>query len=155
MFYVIRLYILHYALPKSIFHWKVCYIYFWWSIYSSTAPELYMGLYWYVFASFNGVCIDMFVHTIIVSLLLYMCMLYNIIVVYTSSWYFSIYCEWVIPPLRHCYICFCVNMFWMLYLWLLKYVCVHHMIVSLVALHIGNIGMHISCIIFVVPLLPY
>ena len=59
----------------------------------------------------NGVCIDMFVHIILVSELLCLCMLYNIIVGYTSSWYFILYCsrEWVNPPLRHCYLYVCIN----------------------------------------------
>ena len=40
-------------------------------------------------------------------------MLYNIIVGYNSSWYFVLYTPsaWVIPPLHHSYIYFCINMF--------------------------------------------
>ena len=55
----------------------------------------------------------MFVHCIPVSVLLCLCMLYNIIVGYNSSWYFVLYLswEWFIPPLRHCYIYVCINMF--------------------------------------------
>ena len=58
------------------------------------------------------VCIDMFLHLIMLSVLLCLCMLYNITVVYTLSWYFVLYlsCAYVIPPLSHCYIFFCINM---------------------------------------------
>ena len=82
----------------------------------SNAPELYLRLYWYVLfvcASYNGVHIHMLVHVITVSVLLCLCILYNLIVAYTSPWYFFPYfsCAWVIPPLRHCYICDGINMF--------------------------------------------
>ena len=55
----------------------------------------------------------MFVHIITVSALLCLCMLYNLIFRYTSSWYFVLYisCAWFIPSLHHCYICVCINMF--------------------------------------------
>ena len=61
----------------------------------------------YVCASYNGVCIDMFVNLITVSIFLCVYMLYNLVVGYTSSWYFVIYipCAQVIPPLCHYYIC--------------------------------------------------
>ena len=54
----------------------------------------------------------MFVHLITGSVLLCLCMLYNIIVGYTSSWYFFLYipCAWVVTLLRHCYICVCINL---------------------------------------------
>ena len=45
MLYVIRLFILRYALPKSVLHWKVCYIYFLSRGDYSTAPELYLHFY--------------------------------------------------------------------------------------------------------------
>ena len=45
MLYVINLFILHYALHKSVLHWKVCYIYFLPKGDSSTATELYIHLY--------------------------------------------------------------------------------------------------------------
>ena len=114
---------------------------------------LYMSLYWYVCAYYNGVCIYMFFHLITVSVLLYLCMLYNIIFGYTLSWYFFLY-----PPVhglfRHCVIvtsvfvliCLCI-----LYLWLLIYVCVLRTIWYLVALHLGNLVMHIHFILFVMP----
>ena len=49
----------------------------------------------------------MFVHLIMVSILLCLCMLYNITVGYTLSWYFVLYLSgaYVSPPLNHCYIC--------------------------------------------------
>ena len=101
IFYVIHLCISHYVLPKSIFNWKVCCIYFLSRGNYLTAPELYMCF------------IDMFVHLITVSVLLYFCMLYNIIVGYTSPWYFVIYlsCVWIISPLHHSYIYIFTNMF--------------------------------------------
>ena len=91
MFYVICLCILHYALPKSFFHWKVCYIYFLSRVNFSNSPKLYLFLCWF------------FLHLIMVSVLLYLCMLYNRIVGYTSTWYFVLYllCAWIIPPLKH------------------------------------------------------
>ena len=101
MFYVIRLWILHYALPKSVLNWKVCYIYLLSRGYYYTAPELYLRLYWYVWyicASYNDIRIDMFVNLITVSVLLFLCTLYNIILGYTSSWNFVLYlsCAWFI-----------------------------------------------------------
>ena len=51
-------------------------------------------------------------HIITLYVFLCLCMLYNIIVVYTSSLYFVFYisCAWVVPPLCHCYICVCINL---------------------------------------------
>ena len=105
---MICLHILHYALPQSILHCKVCYIVPFQGD-SSTAPKLYMCFCWYIWyvcASYNGVCIDIFVHLITVSVLLCLCMLYNLIFGYT---YIS--CEWIIPPLRHFYICVLIHIF--------------------------------------------
>ena len=61
----------------------------------------------------NGVCINMFIHIIILTILLCLCILYNLNVGYTSSWYFALYLSsaYVIPPLRHGYICFYINIF--------------------------------------------
>ena len=72
--------------------------------------------------------------------------MFNIIISYTSPWYFVLYLSyaWVIPPLRHCYIC----------VWLLRYVRVIHTFFSLVALHIGNLIMCILCILIVMLFLP-
>ena len=56
---------------------------------------------------------DIFVHIIMVSVLLCLCMIYNLIVGYTSYWCFVFYlsCIWVIPQLHYCYICVYINMF--------------------------------------------
>ena len=66
----------------------------------------------------------MFVHLITVSVLLYLCMLYNLTVGCHSSWYFVVYfsCAWVIPPLRHCYICVCITMF-VNYIYMVNVIC--------------------------------
>ena len=57
-------------------------------------------------------CIDIFVRIITDSLLLFLCILFNIIFSYTSYWYLVLYlsCVLAIPPLRHCSICVCFNM---------------------------------------------
>ena len=61
----------------------------------------------------NSVCIDSFVHIITVSVFLCLCTLYNLIVGYTSPWYFVLYfsCAWVIPSLRKYYIFFVISIF--------------------------------------------
>ena len=63
----------------------------------------------------NYICvsIDMFLHIVMVSVLLCLWILYHLIVGYTSSWYFVLYisCVYVIPPLSHCSIYVCINMF--------------------------------------------
>ena len=61
-FYVILLCILHYELTKSVLNWKLLYIYFLSRGDSFTATELYLSFYLYVFASYNGVCIVMFMY---------------------------------------------------------------------------------------------
>ena len=55
----------------------------------------------------------MFVHIITVSVFLCLFMVYNLTVGYSSSWYFFLYLSgtYVIPPLRHGYICVCINIF--------------------------------------------
>ena len=113
MLFLIRLRILQNDFPKSALFWGFCYIYLRLMICSDTAPLLYMCLYWYVCAYYNGVCIDMFVNLIMVYLLLRLCILYYLIVRYTSYWYFVLYlsCEWIIPPLYHSYIWVFINMF--------------------------------------------
>ena len=110
---LICLRILKNALPESSLSWELCHIYFRWSIYSATATKLYLCLYWYVFASYNGVCIYMFVNLITVYVLLCLCILYNLTVGYTSSWYFVLYLlgAYISPPLRHCCICVFINRF--------------------------------------------
>ena len=72
--YAIFLQNLHYVLPESILSWEVCYIYFRFRSDYSTVPELHMRLYLYVCASYNGVCIYMFVYVI-----QYNCWLYFIL----------------------------------------------------------------------------
>ena len=113
MLCLIHFRILQNALPDSALSWEFCYMYFRWSIYSSTAPEWYLIFYWYVCAYYNGVCIDMFVHLITVSVLLCLWMLYNLPIGYTSYWYFviSISDAYISPPLRHRCICVCINVF--------------------------------------------
>ena len=59
---------------------------------------------------------------------------------------------WVILPLH--FFTFALIRLWMLYLCLMWYVCVLHMIYYLVELHLGNIVMHISCLLFVMPFSP-
>ena len=109
------------------------------------------------FASYKGVCIDMFVHLITVSVLLCLSLLYNLIFGYTSSWCFVLYLlyAWFITALYHCYICVCIIILWILYLWFLRYVLVLHTIWSLFELHLVNHVMHISCILFVISSFQY
>ena len=157
IYYVIRLCILHYALPKSILHCKVCYIYFLSRGDYFTAPELYLHFYWCVCASYNGVCIDMFVNLVTVYVFLCLCMLYYLIFGYNPYWYFVLYIYPVHGLFLHCVILTSVLVLiflCMLYLWSLWYVCVLHTIFSLVALHLGDISMHISCILIVMPFFP-
>ena len=98
--------------PGSALSWEFCYIYLRWRIYYATAPELYQRSYWYVCASYSCVCDDIFLHIITVSVLLCLCMFYNIIVGYTSYWFFLyLSYAWVIPPLCYCYICVFNNTF--------------------------------------------
>ena len=66
--------------------------------------------------SYIYVCIDMFdmfVYLIMMSVLICLCMLYNIIFGYTSPGYFVLHLSvaWVIPPLHQCYIYVGINMF--------------------------------------------
>ena len=76
MFNVIHLCILHDALPKSFMYWKVF-------IYIS-----FPGVILPMHLNYICVCICIFVHHTKVSLLIHLCMLYYIIIVYTSPWYF-------------------------------------------------------------------
>ena len=142
------------AFPESALSWEFLYIYFRWRIYSATEPGLYLRLYFFVCASYNGVCINIFWYPITVFVLLCVFMLHNIIVGYNSSWYYVLYlpCTWVFPPLHHCCIFFALIWLLMLYIWLLRYFFVLRMICSLVALHLGNLVMRIYCILFVIPL---
>ena len=134
-------------------------IYFLYRGDSSTAPELYLCLYfyvWYVCASYNGFHIDMFVCLITVFLLLCLFMLYNLIFGSTSPWCFF-YISLVHSLFHHCVIVKYVMVLiflCMLYIWSLQYVFLIHTIFSLVALHLGNLVMYISCIWIVMPFSP-
>ena len=83
----------------------------------------------YTVPEFICVFIDTFVHNITVSVLICLCMLYNIIVCYTSFWVcfpISLLC---IDLLHHFVIvtsAFELKFLWILYLSLLRYVCVLH-----------------------------
>ena len=79
-------------------------------------------------------------------------MLYNLIGGCTSSWViFHNYSLFMDYSVKFTFVFICLLM---LYIWLLRYVCVVHMIRSLFALHLGNLVMNIYCLIFVVPLSP-
>ena len=122
----------------------IFYIYFQWSIYSSPAPELYLRFYWYVCESYNSVCIFIFVYVI-----QYIFWLYFILV-------FCFYLSPVNVLFHNCIIVtyvFVLIFLWMLYLWLLRYVCVLHTNRSLVVLNLGNRVVHIFYVWFFIPLL--
>ena len=72
MFDVICLVILYNALPEAVFYWGVCCAYFLFRSDYATAPTLYLNF------------IDMFVCNITVSALACFCMLYNLIIGFTS-----------------------------------------------------------------------
>ena len=145
MLYVIHLCILQNALPESDFSWEVCYIYLLFRRDSPTAPQLYLSLYWYVCSLYNVVCVDMFVYVI-----QYNCWLYFILGFFSCispmyRWFF------------HCTVIkftFLLLRLWLLYLCLLRYFVVLHMIFSLVVIHIDRTLIHIYFIWFVMPLLP-
>ena len=110
MFYTFKYFTIFF--PESDFYWEFIYIY--------PVKDLFFHCTWIISAfilifcaSYNGVCIDTCVHLITVSVLLGLCMLYNIIVGYNSTWHFVLYisCVWFIPLLNHCYKCVCINMF--------------------------------------------
>ena len=98
------------------------------------------------------VFIYMFVRLKTVYALLFVCMLYNLIVVYTSYWciwsYISPMCglffRCIIVTFTILFICL-----WMLSLCLLLYFGVLYTIFTLVVLHIGRRVMHIYCMWFV------
>ena len=142
MFYVIHLCILYNALPESFLYWKVCYIYLLFRSDSSTKPELYLHLYWYVCVSYNGVCIDIFVYVIE-----YNCYLYFILVIlsYISPIYVLLFHSIVDTFI------IVLTCLWIIYIYLLRYVGVLHTICSSVVLHPGKIVMIISCIWFLCP----
>ena len=100
----------------SIFYIGKFGVYFLSSSDSLTSPELCLRFYWYILyvcAYYNGVCSYIFVHMITVSVFLCLCMLHNLIAVYTSIWYFVLYvsCAWFVLRLHHCYVWVGINMF--------------------------------------------
>ena len=117
MFYVIRLCILHYALPECVLYWKVCHIYYLFRGNSSTAPESHLCLYWYVCASYTGVYIDVFLYVIQYNSWLY----FILGIFYYISTMYGLFCHCVIVTYAFVLICL-----WMLYLCSLQYVCVLH-----------------------------
>ena len=142
-FYVIRLWILYYALPESVLLWEVCYIYFLFISDYSNTTKFYPILYWYFWVSYNGVFIDIFVYVIQSN-----CRLYLILD-------FFLYIYPMFGLLFQCIVViliFVLIFFVMLYICLLWYVGVIHTICSLVVPHIGNIVIHISCIWFIMKL---
>ena len=144
---VIRFWILHNALPKSALSWEFHYIYFLFRSNSATAPELYMHLYWYVCASYNGICLDMFVYVIWSNFWLHFIsvLLYYISTVYGLLFHLFFHCIVVT-------FAFLIIFLGTLFLSLLRYVSLLHIIYSLVVLHLGYIAVNISCILFVMPL---
>ena len=112
------------------------YFFLWW-IYSAIAPELYLRFYLYVWSSYKGFCIFMFVHVIQSN-----CWLYFILVIlkYVFPMY-GLFFHFIVIKFTFSLICL-----WMVYLSLLWYVCVIHTIWYLLVLHLGNFVMNISCI---------
>ena len=102
-------------------------------------------MYWYVCDYYNGVCIVIFV-----------------CVMQSNCWLYLILgtLSYVSPVCGLFFQCivikftFVLIFLWILNLCLLWYFCVLHKICSLVVLYIGNISMHISCILFVIPFSP-
>ena len=129
---------------SSIFSWEFCYIYFTISIYSDSAPTLYLRLYWYFCASYNGDWIDNFVNVIQSNHSLYF-------ILGSLSYISTVY-----ELFFHCVVdtsAFVLLCLWMLYICLMWYVGVLHTIFSLVVRYIGKIVIHIYCLWFVIPLL--
>ena len=129
-------------------------------IYFSWEFFLYISCAWVILPlqlHYIYVWIDMFVHHIMVSELIFLCVLYNLIIDCTSSWDFF-YISPVYGLLLHGIVftfAFSFICLWMLYLCLLQYVGVLHKICSLVVLHIGKLFMHIYFVWFVMPFSPY
>ena len=120
----------------------VCYIYLLCRSDSATVPELYLHLYWYIYALYTVLCIDMFVYVVNYTNCLYLtlgaCSISFLWMDYSttmSSWHLRLY-QYV-----------CEN-----YIYgLLQYVCVLHIIYYLVVIHIGKRVLYISW--FIIPLL--
>ena len=121
MFCLTFLRILQNALPVSALYWEFCDIYVLFRGKYSTEPELCMRFYWYACASYNSVWIDVFVYVI-----QYNCLLYFILVMlsYISHMHaLSYHCVIVTSA----FISICL---WILYIFLLRYVCVLYKIYS-------------------------
>ena len=104
------------------------------------------AFYSYACASYNGVCIDICMYDI-----QYNCWLYFILVI-------LLYIYLVHGLLYYCFIVtsvFVLICLWMFYICFLQYVGVIYMIYSLVVFHSGKNIIHVSCIWFVMSLLPY
>ena len=111
--------------PKSVLYWKVHYIYFLFRSDYSTSHELYMSFYWYVCASYNGVCIDMFV-----NIIQFNCWLYFILGIFSDiSPMYGLLFHCIVVKFITVLICL-----WILYLCLLQYVDVLHSICFLFVL---------------------
>ena len=95
------------------------------------------------FASYNGVCIYMFVYVIQSN-----CWLYFILVIlsYISPMYGLLYSCFVIAS------AFVLIYLWRLYLCLPRYICEFYSIYSLIVIHLGELILNISCIWFIMPL---
>ena len=112
---------------------------------SSTAPELYLCVYWYGCELYYSVCIAIYMRDIQSNFWLYFVLG---VLIYISPLHGSFH---------HCAIVTYVFLFiclWILYLFLLWYVCLLHRIYSLVVIHIGKLVMQYSFVLFVFTLLP-
>ena len=98
----------------------------------------------------------MVVHSILVSVLKRFSISYNLLVFVPHLENFVLYlpCACVILPLNYHYICVRINIFTNIISMFTSVIFLLHTIYSLVVLHIGKCEVHISCILFVMPLLP-
>ena len=139
MLVLIHLCTLHRPLPEYGLSWYFCDKYFLKMSDFSTAPLLYLLLYWYGCEYYTFLWIDKFVHFIL-----------------PTNWLHSILINFFyIFPLHglffHCIVLtfeFVLRCLWMLYICLLRYFCVLHNIYSLFLLHLGNHVMNIYWILF-------
>ena len=82
--------------PWFYFYWGFYYIYLLYRSDYDTTPALHLCLYWYFCASYNGLCIDMFVYYIIYSFWLYLILgvfFYSSTVLSLHSYFYSYLCE--------------------------------------------------------------
>ena len=131
--YVMRLFILHYALPNSVLYWVFCYIYFLWMSYSSTMILSNLRLHWFFVYVKQSNCWLYFILVILFYISPVHGLLYHFVTV-TSVFVF---------------ICL-----WMLYPRFLRYVGVIYTIYSLILIHLGRIFIYIYCKWFIMPLSP-